>query len=100
MLKIKFNNLVIRDTKVEDYLAEYEINKVGDRLIFPVYISNNYVEAIELIKEDNDDYYILIPCLINKSEGMDISDTEKIEDFKDAIEAINTFFEFNIENIV
>ena len=99
MLKIKINKLKIRDTKEEGYIIEHEFNKIEDRLIFPVYAVNNFVEAIELIQED-EDYYILKPCIFNEGEDVNITDYCAMEDFKDILDAVNTFMEFNINDIL
>lgn len=99
MLKIKINDFKIRNAKEEGYIIEHEFNKIEDRLMFPVYAVNNFVEAIELIQED-EDYYILKPCIFNEGEAVNILDYYVMEDFKDILEAINTFIEFNIDNII
>lgn len=100
MLKIKLDNLSIGDIKRDDYIKEYELNKICGKLIFPVYAVNDFVEAIELLQEEDNEYYILRPCIISEWDNIDMVTCEPMEDFKDILDAINIFFEFNIANIL
>lgn len=97
MLKIKIENIENIKTKISENFVEYEINEVEDRLIFPIYISNSYIEAIELLKED--EYYLLVPCNFLKKENAMIVNYNKVEDFDDILEYLDTFITFNDENI-
>lgn len=97
MLKIKIENIENIKTKISENFVEYEINEVNDRLIFPIYISNNYIEAVELLKED--EYYLLVPCNFLKKENAMIVNYNKVEDFDDILEYLDTFITFNDENI-
>lgn len=98
MLKLKLKNVENIKIQGDNTLVEYEINQIRDRLIFPTYISNNYIEAIELIVEE-DDYYLLVPCDIKINDDLEIVDYNKVEDFDDINEYLHIFISFK-EDII
>lgn len=98
MLKIKIENINEIKRPISERFVEYEINELDNRLIFPIYISNKHVEAVELLKED--DYYLLVPCIFNQGQNEMIINYNKVEDFDDVLDFLNVFIEFNEDFIL
>lgn len=95
MLKIKVKESECIDINENEKFIEYEFNKINNKIIFPVYLTKRYIEAVELIPTE-DDFYILSPCVIYRQEQEGILNIYNMEDFNDILESINIFFEFNI----